>query len=185
LFQTRNKPQQPLLLQEIFVINLNRFVQLFAIPVAVTTLSVSGHVSNALANQPIASTASSAIVAQARPAAAVATGTFVAAEQPTAGTARIVTDNGHRYLEFDSAFTTSSQGPDLHVLLDTATTPPKGYDNTDSGRYINLGGLQSPTGTQRYPIPDSISLGNYKSVVIWCRMANATFGYAPLKAMAQ
>ena len=164
--------------------NLNRFVQLVAIPVAVSVISVSGHVSNALANQPIASIGSSAIVAQARPAqpASVATGSFVAAEQPTAGTARIVTENGHRYLEFDSAFTTSSQGPDLHVLLDTMATPPKAYDNTDSGRYINLGGLQSPTGTQRYPIPDSISLGSYKSVVIWCRMANATFGYAPLRA---
>ena len=163
------------------MIDLNRFLPLFAIPVAVSVLSVSGHVSNALANQP-ASTAPSAIVAQAQPAAAMAMGAFVAGEQPTAGTARIVTENGHHFLEFDSAFTTSSQGPDLHVLLDTATTPPKAYDNTDSGRYINLGGLHSPTGAQRYPIPDAIRLGSYKSVVIWCRMANATFGYAPLKA---
>jgi Electron transfer DM13 len=180
LFQTRNKPQLPLLLKEIFVINLNRLVPLFAIPVAISAISVSGHLPNALANQPISGNGSSAIVAQAQPVA-VATGTFVAGEQPTSGTARIVTESGHRYLEFDAAFTTSSQGPDLHVLLDTMPTPPKAYDNTDSGRYINLGGLKSPTGTQRYPIPDSISLGSYKSVVVWCRMANATFGYAPLK----
>jgi Electron transfer DM13 len=160
--------------------NLNRLVRLFAVPVAISVISVSGHVSDALANQAASANGSSAIVAQAQPAA-TATGTFVAGEQPTAGTARIVTESGHRYLEFDSAFTTSSQGPDLHVLLDTAPTPPKSYDSTDSGRYINLGGLQSPTGTQRYPIPDSISLSNYKSVVVWCRMANATFGYAPLK----
>ena len=164
------------------MMNLNRLVSLFAIPVAISVISMSGHGSDALANQTI-SAGSSAIVAQAQPAA-VATGSFVAGEQPTAGTARIVTEGGHRYLVFDAAFTTSSQGPDLHVLLDTTPTPPKSYDSTDSGRYINLGGLQSPTGTQRYPIPDSISLGNYKSVVVWCRMANATFGYAALKPAA-
>ena len=53
-------------------------------------------------------------VAQSQPVAILA-GTFIAGEKPTTGSARIVTENGHRYLEIDAAFSTSDQGPDLHV----------------------------------------------------------------------
>lgn len=106
-------------------------------------------------------------------------GTFVAAEAPTTGTARIVTEGGHRYLEIDSAFHTNDQAPDLHVLLETSATPPSSY--TTFGSYVNLGKLQSVSGAQRYPIPDAIDLAQFKSVSIWCRMANATMGYAALR----
>lgn len=119
------------------------------------------------------------LVAQSQPVA-MATGTFVAAEQPTAGTARIVTENGKHYLEIDSAFSTSDRGPDLHVLLDTTQTPPMSYDAAQEGRYINLGALKAFKGAQRYPIPDVVDPTAYSSVVVWCRMANATFGYAAL-----
>ncbi len=113
---------------------------------------------------------------------ALQSGTFVSAEKPTTGTAKIVTENGQRYLVLDQAFSTSDQGPDLHVLLDTAKKPPQQYQNFNS--YVNLGKLQNYSGTQRYPIPAAINLANYKSVVIWCRMANATFGYASLSGAA-
>lgn len=119
------------------------------------------------------------LVAQSQ-TVAIATGTFVAAEQPTEGAARIVTENGKHFLEIDSAFSTSDQGPDLHVLLDTAQTPPMSYDAAQEGRYVNLGALQKFKGAQRYPIPDVVDPSAYSSVVIWCRMANATFGYASL-----
>jgi hypothetical protein len=109
---------------------------------------------------------------------AIEMGTFVAGEAPTTGTARIVTEGGHHYVEIDAAFSTSSMGPDLHVLLDTTNRPPQSYDNM--GSTINLGKLHNYTGAQRYPIPDVIDVASIKSVVIWCRMANATFGYAPL-----
>ncbi|MBD2461852.1 DM13 domain-containing protein [Oscillatoria sp. FACHB-1407] len=117
------------------------------------------------------------VIAQSQ-SVAIATGTFVAGEAPTTGTARIVTENGHRYLELDAAFSTSNMGPDLHVLLDSTNRPPQSYTNL--GSVINLGGLREYSGAQRYPIPDSIAIENFDSVVIWCRMANATFGYAPL-----
>jgi hypothetical protein len=109
---------------------------------------------------------------------AIASGAFVAGEVPTTGTARIVTEGGHRYLELDAAFSTGNMGPDLHVLLDSATQPPKSYDNL--GSPINLGKLSAFTGAQRYPIPDSVDIANIRTAVIWCRTANATFGYAPL-----
>ena len=106
-------------------------------------------------------------------------GSFVAAEAPTTGMARIVEENGQKYLEV-SAFGTTDQAPDLQVLLDTVAQPPANYQDAELNRYLNLGGLQSVTGEQRYPIPEFVDASQFKSVVIWCRMANATIGYASL-----
>jgi hypothetical protein len=112
------------------------------------------------------------------PPAAIQSGIFVSVEKPTTGTAKIVAENGQRYLVLNEAFSTSEQGPDLYVLLDTTGKPPQQYENPNS--FVNLGKLQKYSGTQRYLIPTTINLANYKSIVIWCQMANATFGYAPL-----
>jgi Electron transfer DM13 len=145
----------------------------------ITSLLISvAPVSLAIAGQaPTQIPASNMTVAQAA-STAIASGAFVAGEVPTTGTARIVTEGGHRYLELDAAFSTGNMGPDLHVLLDSATQPPKSYDNL--GSPINLGKLTAFTGAQRYPIPDSVDVASIRTAVIWCRTANATFGYAPL-----
>ena len=154
---------------------------------AASVLSVSGYAVGVSANpssniiSPSAtSTESNAVVAQNQ-TVAISSGTFVAAEKPTTGTARIITESGHRYLELDSAFSASNMGPDLHVLLDSSARPPQAYTSQNSGSYVNLGKLQKFKGVQRYPIPDAINLASFKSVSVWCRMANATFGYAPLR----
>ncbi len=60
------------------------------------------------------------ILVATRQSVAIASGNFIAAEKPTTGSARIVTEGGHHYLELDDAFSTSNQEPDLHVLLDTS-----------------------------------------------------------------
>lgn len=169
--------------------SFNRFVQFGIISSVALGVIVSGHAviastttqNPALFNSRMAD--SMQLVAQnsgvvAQNSGAIASGAFMAAEAPTTGIARIVSENGHRYLELDSAFSTTDQAPDLHVLLDTTATPPNSY--TSFGSYINLGSLQQVNGAQRYPIPDVINLDNYQSVVIWCRMANATIGYASL-----
>lgn len=164
---------------------LNQLLLLGTTSFAVCALSVSGYVAGVSANSPSRAVSptstqgnSAMTVVQSQPVA-LASGTFVAGEKPTTGEARIVTEDGHRYLEIDAAFSTSNQGPDLHVLLDTPERPPQTYQNLGSA--INLGSLQDYKGAQRYPIPDTVNLTSFKSVVIWCRMANATFGYAPLR----
>ncbi|GBF79111.1 DM13 domain-containing protein [Aphanothece sacrum] len=119
----------------------------------------------------------STLIAQSR--SGIRMGTFVKAEAPTTGTAKIVKEGGQNYLEIDSAFSTNDQAPDLHVLLDPNANPPKSYSNMNG--YVNLGKLHKVKGAQRYPIPSAIDLSKFKSVVIWCRMANATMGYATLK----
>lgn len=105
-------------------------------------------------------------------------GTFVAAEHPTYGMARIASENGNRYLEFDQGFK-SDAGPDLHVILHRAASLPKG--GLKEQDYVILSRLQKVSGKQRYTIPQNINLANYRSVAIWCRKFNATFGYAPLQ----
>lgn len=111
-----------------------------------------------------------------------AAGAFVAAEKPTTGTAYVVIAGRRRYLVLDAAFQTSDQGPDLHVVLDPTEQPPAQYK--DMSQIVDLGKLKKYSGTQRYAIPSNVDLSKIKSVGIWCRMANATFGYAQLSAPA-
>lgn len=156
---------------------LNNLVLLSATSLLISALPISGYAAQYLTNSS-SSNNSQTIVAQGK-TATIKSGNFIAGEKPTTGMAKIVKEAGHNYLELNAAFSTSNQGPDLHVLLDTAATPPKKYENL--GPTVNLGKLRSYSGAQRYPLPDAINPSQIKSVVIWCRMANATFGYAPLK----
>ncbi|MBF2066809.1 MAG: DM13 domain-containing protein [Calothrix sp. C42_A2020_038] len=103
-------------------------------------------------------------------------GNFLAAEHPTKGSARIVNENGKRFVEFDENFKTDS-GPDLFVVLHRNATVPNGIQERD---YVQLAPLQKTNGIQRYAIPANIKLEDFKSVAIWCRQFNSTFGYAPL-----
>ncbi|MGB8701711.1 MAG: DM13 domain-containing protein [Thermosynechococcaceae cyanobacterium] len=115
---------------------------------------------------------------------AIASGTFVKAEQPTQGTVRIVRKNGKPVLELDATFKTSEDGPDLFVILHRSAnvlgeTQPPAYALKE-GDYAVLGPLAKFSGAQSYVIPDTIDPAAYKSAAIWCRKFNATFGVASL-----
>ena len=119
-------------------------------------------------------------------AKAIKSGTFVAGEHKTTGEVKILTVDGKTYLELDKAFTTSTSGPDLYVILHRsedvlATTSPPAYPIKE-GDYAIIGRLQKYSGSQRYAIPKNIKLENYQSAAIWCRMFNATFGTAKLSS---
>lgn len=122
------------------------------------------------------------LVAQSQPIALMS-GTFVAGKTPHSGSARIVTENGHRYVELSSDFASAAEtAPDLHVVLDTDSAPSGEYQGGKQNQIIILGALQELEGAQRYPIPDTVNPTSYKSVAIWCREANAIMGYASLGA---
>ena len=104
-------------------------------------------------------------------------GMFVAAEHPTKGAVSIINEKGKRYLEFDNTFK-SDMGPDLYVILHRAAALPKG--GLQKQDYTTISRLQKVSGTQRYVIPNNVNLANYRTVAIWCRMFNATFGCALL-----
>lgn len=108
----------------------------------------------------------------------IASGAFVTVEQnhPTKGNARIVMENGKRYLEFDGAFTTA-QGPDVKIILHRNQTIPVNVQEAD---YITIAELKKFDGAQRYELPANINPSQFKSVGIWCRQFNVTFGFAAL-----
>lgn len=136
---------------------------------------------------PVASSATATPQTQDTPATSstiVKSGTFVAAEKPTEGNVHIVTKNGKFYLELDGSFKTSEQGPDLVIILHRSddilrSTKPPSY-SIKEGDYAIVAPLAKFTGTQSYPIPDSLNVNDYKSAAIWCRKFNATFGVAKL-----
>jgi len=114
---------------------------------------------------------------------AIKSGSFVAGEHPTEGTASIVM-KGQPTLELDQAFKTS-EGPDVVVVLHRSanvlgSSKPPSYP-LQEGDYVVLAPLKGFSGAQSYPIPQGTNLEDYKSVVIWCRQFNATFGIAPLR----
>ena len=108
-------------------------------------------------------------------APSLASGSFVKSEHPTQGMVTIINSGGTKYLKFDSSFK-SDDGPDLIVLLHRQDSP-KQYRK---GNYLSLGRLQKVAGTQMYKIPAGVDIKQFKSVVIWCRQFNATFGFARL-----
>lgn len=104
-------------------------------------------------------------------------GAFKAGEHPTQGRVQVISEQGKRYLEFDRDFKTD-KGPDLYVILHRSDAPPQsGIKEKD---YVSVARLQKISGTQRYAVPETVNLAEFKSVAIWCRKFNATFGYASL-----
>ncbi len=106
-----------------------------------------------------------------------ASGAFIDAEHPTKGTASIITENGKKYIQFDNQFK-SDNGPDLFVILHKDDKLPiTGIKEAD---YTTIAPLKSTNGAQKYEIPENLDVSNFKSVAVWCRKFNATFGYAVL-----
>src|SRR6266853_2060679 len=70
-------------------------------------------------------------------------------------------------------------GPAFHVYL-----VPKASIRTSGDlkgvTYVDLGGLRSFKGSQRYPIPAGVDLKDYASVIIWCEQFGVLISPADL-----
>lgn len=84
---------------------------------------------------------------------------------------------GERILRLDEFRVTN--GPDLRVLLANAPNPESHGDLDDAG-YQELGKLKGNVGAQNYDIPDSLSLSDVESVVIYCKPFRVVFSVATL-----
>ena len=88
--------------------------------------------------------------------------------------------DGREYLRL-SDFTTSN-GPDVHVLL--ARAEDKALENEvvkgdlDS---VEIGALKGNQGDQNYDLPVTADLNKYQAVVIYCERFHAIFGMARLE----
>ena len=70
----------------------------------------------------------------------------------------------------------SQSGPDLHMYL--------ANDPNSSFGVVNLGEMSGDqfSGAHQYKIPESVSIGTFNYVVVWCELAGQGFGFAELNS---
>ncbi|OUR98087.1 hypothetical protein A9Q86_13580 [Flavobacteriales bacterium 33_180_T64] len=89
----------------------------------------------------------------------------------------IFTSEGDKMLEIASDFLTMN-GPDLHVYL--ANTSQISTASGNPPETIDLGVLNSVTGSSSYVIPSDINIDDFTYVIIQCKLFNAFWGNAIL-----
>ncbi len=113
--------------------------------------------------------------------ALVATGTFIHANPSDPvhwGRGKVSVYERTVFLETDFEV---GPGPAFHVYL-VPNASVRSEADVKSAMYVDLGGLRSFKGSQRYPIPAGVNLKNYPSVVIWCERFSVLISPADLKA---
>lgn len=108
-----------------------------------------------------------------------------AAEAPVTGTITVKKEGGKTTLVFSNDFSTNPKAPALQVVLLKSATPLKTltaphYPLTP-GTYTQVAPLKSHKGAQSYTLPAGVDVKASGSVLIWCKVANATMAWAPLK----
>jgi hypothetical protein len=109
------------------------------------------------------------------------TGLLTGIAHATSGRASIYqAGDGKRDLRLTD-FTTSN-GPDVHVLLAQSTGESLTKEFVKDGlNSRELGLLKANQGDQNYDLPDSVDLQKYNSVVIYCERFHVVFGVAKLE----
>ena len=104
-------------------------------------------------------------------------GLFKGYAHPTEGTAAIYGVDNRRVLRLTNFKT--SNGPDVHVYLIAA---PDATDDATvkNAAFVDLGSLKGNIGDQNYDVPNTVDLGKYRAVTIWCRRFSVNFGTAAL-----
>jgi hypothetical protein len=129
-------------------------------------------------NQRVSEPAPFASSAELQP---IYTGLLAGRAHPTSGRASIYqTPDGKRELRLTD-FTTSN-GPDVHVVLAQSTDDQLGQSFVKGElNRVELGLLKANQGDQNYDLPDSADLSRYDAVVIYCVRFHAVFGVAKLE----
>ncbi|ASJ70883.1 DM13 domain-containing protein [Granulosicoccus antarcticus] len=105
---------------------------------------------------------------------------FVSKKYDIKGGWQIVEENGKTLIRFDKSFKTKG-GPDLKVFLSPLSIADvSGKTATDNS--IQLGKLQSITGSQDYILPDGLSLEDYNSILVHCEQYSVLWGGSDLHA---
>jgi Cu/Zn superoxide dismutase len=106
---------------------------------------------------------------------------LVSVGAPTTGSVEILKQSdGSRVVRLQNLKTEA--GPDLHVYLYAAAVPSKTAKDVKNVKFIDLGKLGAPfKGNYQYKIPANTKLESFKSLIIWCDVAQVTFAGASLK----
>jgi len=116
--------------------------------------------------------------------ALVATGTFIHANRSDPvhwGRGRVSVYQRTVFLEADFEV---GPGPAFHVYLVPKASIRSSAD-MKGVMYVDLGGLRSFKGSQRYTIPAGINLKDYPSVIIWCERFSVLISPADLVTSAR
>ncbi len=90
------------------------------------------------------------------------------------GPVSLVEVDGKTFVRFENV--AIQNGPDLHVYL------ARGMGGAyDGGRDLYLGALKATNGSFNYELPGGTPVGDYKSVVVWCRVFTVLFTWADLR----
>src|SRR5688572_29684640 len=90
------------------------------------------------------------------------------------GPVTLVEVDGKTFVRFENV--AIQNGPDLHVYL------ARGMGGAyDGGRDLYLGALKATNGSFNYELPSGTAVGDYKSVVVWCRAFTVLFTWADLR----
>ncbi|MEE9287608.1 MAG: DM13 domain-containing protein [Gammaproteobacteria bacterium] len=109
----------------------------------------------------------------------VATGTFIHANPSDPihyGMGSVTVYNDVVHLEKDFKV---GPGPKFHVYLVTTDNVTSSAD-VDNSSYVDLGRLHAFQGSQNYPVPQTVTLSDYGSVVIWCEQFGVLISPAAL-----
>jgi hypothetical protein len=114
----------------------------------------------------------------------VATGTFIHANPSDPihyGKGKVSVYQRTVFLESDFEV---GPGPAFHVYL-VPKASVRTADDVTKEMYVDLGGLRSFKGSQRYPIPEGVDLAKYPSVVVWCERFGVLISPADLTPVAK
>jgi len=136
----------------------------------------------AIAATPLTSGQANSLIADATHGSAIP---FQQAEAPVTGTVTVTHVSGKTVLMFSDDFSTNPKAPALQVVLLKSATPLKTlmaphYPLTP-GSYTQVAPLKSYKGAQSYTLPAGVDIQASGSILIWCKVANATMAWAPLK----
>ena len=115
----------------------------------------------------------------AEQSAVVANGTFIHAQPSDPvhyGSGRVTVYEKTVFLEPDFKV---GPGPKYHIYL-VPKAEIRASSDLDDAMFIDLGRLRSFEGSQKYTIPDGVTLQDYSSVIIWCEQLGALISPADL-----
>src|SRR3954470_12818054 len=110
----------------------------------------------------------------------VATGTFIHANPSDPvhwGKGKVSVYERTVFLEPDFEV---GPGPAFHVYL-VPKAAIRSAGDLKGVKHVDLGGLRSFKGSQRYPIPAGVDLKDYASVIIWCEQFGVLISPADLR----
>lgn len=113
-------------------------------------------------------------------ATVVSTGSLYRIDQVGTGTVNIYRlPDGSRALRLENFFVTANT--DLELQFSPLEAPRSTNQITDAGMSPSIATLDVTTGSLNFAVPPTLDLSQYRSLIIWCEVANSAYAAATLR----